>query len=78
MPALGKERLHSLTGKREKELCLRVRHLCDSLRGIMSSKDVQRERERERERANFVAKKGEGELVAADDVKLKKDVISFH
>ena len=74
MPALGKERLHSLTGKREKELCLRVRHLCDSLRGIMSSKDVQRERER----ANFVAKKGEGELVAADDVKLKKDVISFH
>lgn len=34
--------------------------------------------ERERERANFVAKKGEGELVAADDVKLKKDVISFH
>ena len=32
----------------------------------------------ERERANFVAKKGEGELVAADDVKLKKDVISFH
>ena len=36
------------------------------------------ERERERERANFVAKKGEGELVAADDVKLKKDVISFH
>ena len=74
MPALGKERLHSLTGKREKELCLHVRHLCDSLRGIMSSKDVQRERER----ANFVAKKGEGELVAADDVKLKKDVISFH
>ena len=51
MPALGKERLHSLTGKREKELCLRVRHLCDSLRGIMSSDDVERERERESESA---------------------------